>query len=46
MKNFWSIFAAYLAAWAIFFAYHLSVGRRIARLQEQIDRLKQMLGGG
>ena len=43
MKNFWSIFAAYVAAWAVFFAYHLNLGRRVARLHEEIERLKSLL---
>ncbi len=43
MKNFWSIFAAYLAAWAIFFGYYLSVSYRLAHLEEDLKRLKQML---
>lgn len=46
MKNFWSIFAAYLAAWVIFFVYDLSVSRRLARLREHLDRLKERLRQG
>jgi len=41
MKNFESLFAAYLLAWAIFFGYQLTVGRRLARLSEELERLKE-----
>ena len=43
MKNFWSIVAAYLVAWAIFFGYSLSVSYRLAHVEENLKRLKQML---
>ena len=43
MKNLDSLVAAYLAVWAIFFVYHFTVARRVARLQEEIARLKQNL---
>ena len=46
MKNFDSILAAYLAGWAIFFLYYLSVARRTAALREEIERLKNSLGRG
>jgi CcmD family protein len=46
MKNLGSLMAAYLFAWGILFAYHLSVGRRISRLQGEIDRLKETLKRG
>jgi CcmD family protein len=44
MKNFWSILIAYLAAWAIFFGYYASVGRRLARLETELRRLKERGG--
>jgi CcmD family protein len=40
MRNFWSILIAYLAAWAIFFGYYASVGRRLTRLEGELRRLK------
>jgi len=40
MKNFESLFAAYVLIWAIFFFYEVSVARRLARLGEEIERLK------
>ena len=43
MKNLDSLMAAYLAVWAIFFVYHFTVARRVARLQDEIARLKQTL---
>ena len=46
MKNFESLFAAWMVAWAVFFVYEFSVGRRIARLREEIERLKQQLREG
>ncbi len=43
MKNFESIFAAYLLAWGILFIYQVSVGRRIARVEAELRRLKETL---
>ncbi len=43
MKNLNSVFIAFLAVWAEFFAYQFTVGRRMARLQEEIERLKSRL---
>jgi CcmD family protein len=46
MKNFNSLFAAWTVVWAIFFLYEVSVARRVARLREEIDRLKHQLREG
>ena len=35
-----SVMVAYLAVWAIFFAYQFSVGRRLCQLQDEVNRLK------
>lgn len=43
MRNFWSILVAYLVAWAIFFGYYASVGRRLTRLESDFRRLKERL---
>jgi CcmD family protein len=43
MKNLESLMAAYLFVWGIFFVYHLTVARRLARLQAEVERLKQTL---
>ncbi len=44
MKNLESLMAAYLFVWGIFFVYHFTVARRIARLRDEVERLKQTLG--
>jgi DNA invertase Pin-like site-specific DNA recombinase len=46
MKNFDSILAAYLAGWAIFFVYYVSVSRRMNTLRDEIARLKSVLNRG
>ncbi len=43
MKNLGSVMAAYLFVWGIFFVYVITVGSRLARLQADVDRLKQTL---
>jgi CcmD family protein len=43
MKNLDSLFAAYMAVWAIFFVYYLTVSRRMSRLQDDVKRLKESL---
>jgi len=43
VKNLESLMAAYLLVWAVFFVYHLALGRRIARLQTELDLLKERL---
>lgn len=40
MKNLDSVFAAYMAAWAIFFVFYLTVASRAAALRRDLDRLK------
>ena len=46
MKNFESLFAAWMVVWAVFFLYEISVAWRIASLREEIERLKQHLRQG
>ncbi|HEX8765817.1 MAG TPA: hypothetical protein VF740_11685 [Candidatus Acidoferrum sp.] len=46
MKNLDSVLAAYLAGWAIFFVYYISVSQRMSTLREEVERLKAMLGKG
>jgi CcmD family protein len=43
MKNFESLFAAWMVVWAVFFLYEVTVARRISKLQEDIDQLKRQL---
>ena len=35
-----SVMVAYLAVWAIFFAYQFSIGRRLSQLRDEVERLK------
>jgi len=46
MRNLESLMAAYLAVWGIFFVYYLTVARRLARLQAEVERLKETLRQG
>ncbi len=46
MKNLESLMAAYLFVWGIFFLYHFTVARRLSRLQEEVERLKETLKQG
>jgi CcmD family protein len=41
MKNLNSLMIAYFLVWAIFFVYHLTVAGRVARLREEVERLKR-----
>jgi CcmD family protein len=43
MSNFESLFAAYIMVWVIFLVYEVTVARRVSRLQEEVDRLKEQL---
>ena len=46
MKNLDSVLAAYLAGWAIFFVYYVSVSRRMSMLRDEVERLKSLLSKG
>lgn len=46
MKNFEFLFAAWMAVWAVFLIYEVSVARRMAQLREDVKRLKQQLREG
>ncbi|MBZ5694799.1 MAG: hypothetical protein LAN36_05505 [Acidobacteriia bacterium] len=46
MSNFHFLLTAWMAVWAVFFVYELSVASRVARLREDVDRLKQQLREG
>lgn len=46
MKNLDSVLAAYLAGWIIFFAYFVSVSRRMDTLRNEIERLKNSMTRG
>jgi CcmD family protein len=43
MKNFEYLLAAWIAVWAIFFVYQISLARRFAQLRNEIKHLKQLL---
>ena len=43
MKNFENLFAAWMFVWAVFFIYEVSIARRLARLKQDIESLKQQM---
>jgi CcmD family protein len=43
MKNFESLFAAWMVVWAVFFLYEVTVARRLSELQDDIEQLKRQL---
>jgi CcmD family protein len=43
MKNFESLFAAWMVVWAVFFLYEVTVARRLSKLQDDIEQLKRQL---
>lgn len=43
MKNFHFLFTAWIAVWAIFALYEVSIARRIVRLRDEVKQLKQQL---
>jgi hypothetical protein len=44
MKNFDSIFAAYLIGWFVFFVFYLTIAKRTSDLRAAVERLKNSLG--
>lgn len=46
MKNLDSVLAAYLAGWAIFFVYYVSISQRMSTLRDEVERLKALLNKG
>lgn len=46
MRDFQFLFAAWMAVWAVFFVYEMTVARRVSKLRGEIDRLKQQLREG
>ena len=44
MKNFESLFIAWMIVWAIFFGYQITISKRLSNLREEVDRLKSQLG--
>jgi hypothetical protein len=43
MKNFENLFAAWMVVWAVFFIDEVSIARRLARLKQDIESLKQQV---
>ncbi|MGH9729892.1 MAG: hypothetical protein ACRD33_00325 [Candidatus Acidiferrales bacterium] len=43
MQNFGSLFAAYIAVWAIFFIYDFTIARRMDRVEKDLAQVKQQL---
>lgn len=43
MKNFHFLLSAWIAVWAVFFVYELSVASRLSKLRDDIERLKRQL---
>jgi hypothetical protein len=41
MKNFESIFAAYMIGWGVFFAYQISIGQRLKKAEEELRRRRE-----
>jgi hypothetical protein len=46
LRNFHFLLTAWIAVWAVFFAYELSVAGRVAKLRDDLERLKQQLREG
>ena len=44
MKNFGSLFVAYMVVWAVFFGYQMTIAKRLSQLRDEIERLKNQLG--
>jgi len=43
VKNFNFLLAAWMAVWAVFFVYELSVASRVSKLRDDIESLKRQL---
>jgi CcmD family protein len=43
VKDFQFLFAAWMCVWAVFFLYETTVARRISKLRDELNRLKQQL---
>jgi CcmD family protein len=43
MNNFRFLFTAWMAVWAVFFVYQVSIASRVSRLRDEIEHLKQQI---
>jgi hypothetical protein len=41
MNNFKYLLAAWIAVWAVFCFYQISIARRVAQLRDEVERLKK-----
>ena len=46
MKHFHFLLSAWIAVWAVFFIYELSVASRLSKIRDDIERLKRQLKEG
>lgn len=46
MRDFKFLFTAWMAVWAVYLVYEVSVARRVSQLRDDIERLKQQLRDG
>jgi hypothetical protein len=46
VKHFHFLLAAWIAVWAVFFVYELSVASRLLKLRDDMERLKRQLKQG
>jgi len=44
MKHFESLFIAWMVVWAVFFVYEVTISQRLAKLRDELERLKSQLG--
>jgi CcmD family protein len=45
LRAYWHVFAAFAIAWLLLFAYAISLGRRFASLEREVQRLEGGRGG-
>jgi hypothetical protein len=43
VRNFHFLLSAWIAVWAVFFVYELSVASRLSRLRDDIERLRRQV---
>jgi CcmD family protein len=44
VKHFGSVVAAYMVVWGVLLVYELTLAKRMSRLRDEIERLKNMIG--
>jgi hypothetical protein len=43
MEHFRSLFVAWMAVWAVFFGYEITVAMRLSRARAELDRVRTFL---